>query len=336
MKDFEQLNGDSGWRAEVAAWSRHALAAHGISLTGEMTPAQVRPWSVVLTAPTTRGTVYFKAAPEAESYEARLAKELARLAPEDVPFVYAVDTQRGWWLGADGGENIRAKLKATRDLSEWQFALTQYAQLQRQLMPHVDDLLALDVPDRRPRHLPTVFDALLKDAPRAEHGDTDGLTPDELTQLDALRGPLADWCARVEASPIPMSLNHGDLNSGNVLQRDGHITFVDWGDASITHPFVSMRTPPISVENVLELPDEDPYTRPLRETYLAAWSDMLPMQELRALFCRVLRISPLVTAQAWARGIGQMTPARRAEYAYVIPSLLREFLNANESRYPYS
>lgn len=50
-----------GWRAEVIAWIHEALGRRRIRVTGPIEQPHVRPWSTVLRAPTSEGTVFFKA-----------------------------------------------------------------------------------------------------------------------------------------------------------------------------------------------------------------------------------------------------------------------------------
>jgi aminoglycoside phosphotransferase (APT) family kinase protein len=162
-----------------------------------------------------------------------------------------------------------------------------------------------------------------------------GLSSQEFAALHELLGPLTEWCAQLSASSIPNSLHHGDLNSGNVLKRNGKYAVVDWGDASLAHPFSLLRTVFVSVEIVLDLPDYDPATAPIRDAYLNAWRDYDSIENIRRVFALAYRTSSIVSMLSWYHSIVAMPADMRQEYEHVVPELLKEFLYADLSRYPY-
>lgn len=334
-KNFNELWHDPAWQAGVNAWARRELDRQGIRMQGELRETQVRPWSIVLHVPTDHGTVYFKAPPPKFKYEMAVTEKLAQWFPDRVPAVLAVEPEHGWWLARDGGESIRAHLKATRDFTEWIQALEMYAGMQMELAAHTDELRALGVPDRRPRTLPAQYARVLRDTPILRIDLPRGITADEFAQLQALQAPLAEWCETLEASRIPNSLHHGDLNNGNVLKRDGQYAIVDWGDCALAHPFSSLRTVFVSVEIVLDLPDYDPATAPLRDAYLNAWSHYDSFQNLMTNFKLAHRLSSLVSTLSWYEGITNMAAADAVEYEHVVPELLKEFLYAGIEAYPF-
>lgn len=335
MKTFPELWADADWRARANAWTQRALAEKNIGMQGELQETQVRPWSIVLHALTLQGKIFFKATPPVLGNELALTEHLAQWAPSVIPQIVGVERTEGWWLARDGGENIRANLQATRDLSEWCEALQSYAQVQMGLIDRVDEMIALGVPDRRPRTLPAQFDIVLDDMPLLRIDQEKGITADEYTRLRALAVPLAEWCAQLQAAKIPNSLHHGDLNSGNVLLHDGKFAFVDWGDASVAHPFASVRTALVSVEIVLALPDYDASTAPLRDAYLAAWSNYDSPENLMSVFRLAQRTSALVSCLSWYQFLKTLSPTDLVAYEHIVPSLLQEFLHADLDKYPF-
>lgn len=335
MSDFQQSWQDPAWRQGVNEWTHRTLSDRGIRVLGELQETQVRPWSIVLHAPTDQGKIYFKATPPDSAHELDATAALARWCPAVIPEVLGTEHSQGWWLARDGGDSIRARLKETRDLSEWNAAIALFAQLQMDVAPRTEELAALNVPDRRPHTLPAQYTALLTDAEILRVGLDKGLTTQEFAALQALSEPLADWCAQLSAFNIPNSLHHGDLNSGNVLKRNGRYAFVDWGDCSLAHPFSSLRTVFVSVEIVLDLPDYDPATAPLRDAYLRMWTKYEPIEHVRAAFALAQRQSSLVSALSWYSGIIHYAAEIRPDYEHVVPELLKEFLYADLEKYPF-
>ena len=187
------------------------IDAAGVRRTGPAELFRETPWSTVWRAPTPDGPVWLKAA----GFEAGLYGLLVRVVPDRVLHPLAVDTDRGWVLLPDGGE-------VPNDVAA---ALPAYAQLQRDLADHVDELLALGVPDMRPAVMP---DRL---------AEAERLTG---TDMSAVRGRFEETCGRLADAPGRASLDHNDLHSQNVLSGD---RFYDWGDAVVAHPFASMLVP---------------------------------------------------------------------------------------------
>ena len=86
-------------------------------------------------------------------------------APPNIPpgqFI-AVDAGRGWMLMRDGGEQLRASIRPTQDTKPWESVITRYAELQIGLAEHVDEILALGIPDHRLAVLPSLYSQLLAD-----------------------------------------------------------------------------------------------------------------------------------------------------------------------------
>jgi hypothetical protein len=326
---------DKSWRGRVNAWTGEQLTGESIVLQDELREVQVRPWSIVLTGTTNQGKIYFKATPPVSAFELELTERLAEWFPGSIPQVLAVERSEGWWLARDGGASFRENLKATRDLSEWIQAIELYARMQMDLAGRVEEMRTLGVPDRRPRTLPQQYAKVLDDHEILRIDREKGITSEEYARLRELAVPLQEWCEELEGGKIPNSLHHGDLNSGNVLERDGRYAFVDWGDASLAHPFSSLRTVFVSVEIVLDLPDYDPATRPLRDAYLNAWTNHDSIENIRKLFALAHRTSSLVSTLSWYHGIVEMPPEMRSEYAHVVPELLKEFLYADTGKYPF-
>lgn len=350
MKTFQDLWNDDAWRARANDWTRRVLAEKNIALRGELCETQVRLWSIVLNVETDQGKIFFKAAPPDARYEVALTEKLSQWTRQCVPPVLAVEHSQGWWLARDGGEAIRANLKATRDLTEWQQAIDEYAHAQMELAKHVDEMLALGVPDRRPRTIPARYENLLTDTATLRIDLEKGITSDEYARLHEMLPQLQEWCAQLEQGSIPLSLHHGDLNSGNVLRRDAHhgdlnsgnvlkhgtqYKFIDWGDASVAHPFFSIRTPLVSIELVLDLPDYDPFTAPVRDAYLNAWKQYDTRENIFSTFCTAQRVSEIVTALSWYQTVVTAPPDQRADYEHIVPSCLQALLNFDLEKYPF-
>lgn len=325
----------AGWPERAHAWIRAQLVLRDLRVAGAIETVHTRPWSIILRVPTTRGNFYFKALPDLFAYEAKLMQALAQWHPDSIPELVGVDITRGWMLMADGGERLREIVRATRDPSPWFQILPQYVALQSALSLRLDELLAMGLPDYRPRALPAHYETLLQDTPILRLDQPKGLTSEEYARLRALAPQVAAWSAQLSAINIPDSLDHGDLHDGNVFVRDGHYTFIDWGDCAVAHPFFSMRVVLIGNENSLGLPDLDPSLAPLRDAYLSAWTSYASMPELRRAFKLSHWLANLAGALKWYGFVANVSDELREEFASPVPELLRGLLIFDTAQYPF-
>ena len=319
---------DPIWQKKAHDWIHSEAEQRSIHITGEIEQPHAYPWSTVIRIPTQEGTLFFKATAAQTVYESALTKKLAEWYPDCMPDLLAVDTAHGWMLMRDGGAQLRASIRPTQDIKPWEPVITRYAELQIGLAEHVSEILALGIPDRRPAMLPALFAKLLADEEILMIGQEKGLTSDEFQQVQNLTSRFEQICADLSALGIPESLNHGDFHDGNVLLKNGRITFFDWGDASVTHPFVSLRTFFVSIEISLKLDDYafTPEMSGLLDRYLEPWQKFASKEALLSAYRFSKPVASIVSALGWYRTISTLEGSLRAEYAGVVPELLREFL----------
>jgi aminoglycoside/choline kinase family phosphotransferase len=320
---------DSEWQRGAHAWIRAQASRRSIQIIGDIQQPHAYAWSTVMRVETSEGTLFFKATAPETIYEIALTEELAGWFPDCLPELVALDTARGWMLMRDGGEQLRASIRPTGDLKPWEPVITRYAELQIGLAEHVDEILALGIPDHRPAALPALYSKLLTDKESLMLDQEKGLTSDEFHQLQNLTTHFEQICADLTAFGIPDSLNHGDFHDGNVLLKNGRITFFDWGDASVTHPFVSLRTFFVSMEISLKLDDWAPPTpemTALLNRYLESWERFAPSEQLLTIYHLSRPVASIAKTLAWHQGISRMPASVRQEYAWIVPEVLREFM----------
>jgi len=329
MTDQTQINWhDPVWQKQAHEWIRFQADSHSIQITGEIEQPHVYHWSTVMRMPSSEGTVYFKATAGETIHEITLTQKLAAWFPELAPVLIAVDTAQGWMLMRDGGEPLRASIRPTKDIKPWKPVIKEYAKLQIGLAEHVDEMLALGIPDHRLATLPALYSQLLTDAESLRVDKEKGLTSDEFQQLKNLTSRFEQICADLSAYGIPESINHGDFHDGNVLLKDGCIIFFDWGDADVTHPFVSLRTLWVSIEIALELDDYifTPEMAELLDHYLEPFEKFASKEELKMAYALSKPVASVVKALAWHHSIKQMKESIRADYIHIVPAVLQEFL----------
>jgi hypothetical protein len=260
--------------------------------------------------PTTDGLAWFKACERQQAFEARLTAQLAGRWPALLPRILAHDAARGWLLLGDAGLRV-GDLGNPPEL--WERVLPRYAELQIGERAFVEDHLAHGVLDLRVERLPAGYAAMLtRDLP---------LERAELEALRRFEQRFAELCVQLAAESPGDSIQHDDLHVHAVFVRETpagqELRVLDWGDASIGHPFFSPYVTFRFLERVNGLEPGDPWFARLRDAYLEPWgSGLVPAFE------RALRIAAFSHCVAWLRHRDPLTREQRAafdeEYAVIL------------------
>ncbi|HSJ88670.1 MAG TPA: phosphotransferase [Anaerolineales bacterium] len=320
---------DPNWQRQAHAWIRSQTEMNSLLLTGEIEQPHAYAWSTVMRVPTNKGMLFFKATAGETIYEIALTEKLAAWFPDCLPELIAVDAARGWMLLRDGGEQLRVLIRPTQDVKPWEPVITRYADLQIELTQHVPEILALGIPDYRLSVLPDLYAQLLADPSSSMIDQEKGLASKEYQQVQNLTERFKGICAELDTFGLPASLNHGDFHDGNVLIKDGRVTFFDWGDANMTHPFMSLRTFFVSMEIALQLDDYAPATPEmiqLLDRYLERWEAFASKERLLAAYNLSRPVASIVKALSWHQTISQLDGSLREKYAWILPELWREFM----------
>jgi phosphotransferase family enzyme len=289
-------------RAAVEDWIR----VH-VQPVGTIETAHERPWATVLRVPLADGVAWFKACAPVQAFEPRLTARLFARWPDRVAEVLGYDEERAWLLLADAGTRIR---ELGNPPETWLVALPLYAELQRSEAAHTHDHLAHGVPDLRLETLPARYEDLLRhDLP---------LDPDEIRRLREFAPRFAELCDELAAHDVPETVQHDDLHMANVYAQGERLRVLDWGDASISHPFASLVVTFRFLEERNKLPPADPWFARLRDAYLEPWGPGLD-----GVFALATRVGTFAHAFAWARQRDHLPEEARAEFDRWYPIVLR-------------
>lgn len=311
------------------AWLHDQSEALDFRLEGELEIVQDRPWSTVARIPSNIGPLFLKACGIWSHFEPMLVRHLADWHPDCNPRVLAIDAGRSWLLMQDAGLRLRSVITLENAVDHWEPILTRYARLQIDLAGRIDALEEIGIPDRRLTQLPELVAALLNDEGMLHIDQPQGLTRAEVEQLHAFQPRLARMCSELDQLGIPASINHGDFHDANIFLKDKDYIFADWGDASLAHPFFSLRTVFVSLENSLGIEEGGPLQHELREVYLAAWSQVAPHEIVQRAYALASRIWALSSLFGWYQWLRDSPLELRTPYLDVIPSLLMELFDSS-------
>ncbi|MGH3084866.1 MAG: phosphotransferase [Gaiellaceae bacterium] len=244
-----------------------------------------RPWATVLRVPLADGVVWFKACAPVQSFEPYLTAELFARWPDRVPEVLAYDEERAWLLLVDAGRPVGALGNPPQ---AWLTALPLYAELQHGEAARARDHLAHGVPDLRLATLPARYEELVQlDLP---------LKRDEICRLRDFAPRFAELCDELAAYDVPETIQHDDLHHANLYAQGSRVRVLDWGDASISHPFASLVVTFRFLEERTKLAPGDPWFTRLRDAYLEPWG-----RDLRDAFALAVRVGTFARPIAYMR-----------------------------------
>jgi hypothetical protein len=271
-----------------------------------------RPWATVLRVPLAHGAAWFKACAPVQAFEPRLTAGLHARWPDRVVEVLAHDEDRGWLLMADAGMPVTA---VGNPVDAWLAALPRYAELQIGEAGHVPAHLAGGVPDLRLATLADRYEELLQlELP---------LAPEESLRVRAFAPRFAALCDELGAFGVPETIQHDDLHHGNLYFDDRGTRVLDWGDASIGHPFMSLVVTFRFLEERGPLAAGDPWFARLRDAYLEPWGPGLT----EAFGC-ALAVGGFARAIAYVRQRAALPPEFLVRFDSDFSTVLRRALAA--------
>ncbi|WP_062999345.1 hypothetical protein [Nocardia mikamii] len=250
-------------------WATAELGKLGLTVAGAHEMRR-RDWTLLARIDTDRGAVWAKASARAFAHEGPLLEALDRLVPGAAPKPLAVQRENGWFLGRDGGETMRTGPLDRQFASDgtdappprppgWESVLRSYAALQHTLCTHAESLRDTGTPYLPPARLIEVYRHFADRPPGLEHAIESAAA--ELAQYDRL------------------SVEHNDLYPGHVFRTTAAV--FDWGDALLTHPFLSVRT----------------FRDPHRAAYFDAWRELATVTDREVELAE--RLAPLTTLHSW-------------------------------------
>jgi Phosphotransferase enzyme family len=312
----------SAFIEEARSWVAAQLAPRGSRLDDDWEQPHARVWSSTIRFQTTEGRVWFKVNGSVTAYEAPLVTLLDELCPGLAPEMIAHDPARAWSLTRDAGPVLRSIARPDALWEYWERLLARYGEAQLALAEHRLRLLSTGIPERGPAQLPVEYRRLLERLAGLPVEDG-GLTRGQASALERLLPAYDDWSAELAASLVPDSLQHDDLHSNNVcwpgkVDDPASARIVDWGDASVGHPFKTMLATLNSIAFHAGLLGDRPSTSPgrswdprvlrIRDAYLEPFAGHANREELLRWVALARSTGCVTRALAWESAL-QDAPA---------------------------
>lgn len=317
----------NSWLEQVAIWVQEQIEQRGWHMAQAIDVVHQRPWSTFARIMTDRGVVYFKAPAPMFAYEAGLTQALSKWRPDCTVPLLAVHLEHGWILSAHAGVTLRQLTRSVEQIPHWLKLLPLYSELQIELANRVPELLALDLPDRRLAHLPQLYAGLLEATDSLCIGSE--LSPAEYQQLHDGHTRFTAECEALASYNLPETITHEEVHENNVLLGSGRYIFTDWSDSSVSHPFFSMLVTLRATAHWLNLGEQGPELRQMRDAYLEPWTKFETRDKLSSALEIAYRLGMVNRALSWHQGLGRLSPEIREPYADTIPGWLKDYLQAS-------
>jgi Phosphotransferase enzyme family len=284
--------GKPGWIESLFGWVDQEIRPLGLHFTGKFQQLNASPTFSLIRMETTGTAMWFKATGEPNAHELSVSVALARLFPNHVPRIVGVHLPWNAWLSE---EVARTPLDQTLDCSAWERAAEQLAELQIASIGKTAELMNAHAKDLRIRSLQKQIDPFLARMSQLMAAQ-EKQTPRPLfeSELRTLAERLKESFALLEHFGLPDTLGQIDMNPGNILVSDHGCAFLDWAEASVTHPFVTFE---YLREHLVRRSIEGPAAgESLTRAYLRPWTSLYSPKEL----ARALALSPLIAVFIYA------------------------------------
>ncbi|HEY6743914.1 MAG TPA: aminoglycoside phosphotransferase family protein [Lapillicoccus sp.] len=291
---------EPGGLDHLPAWVDAALRAHARRRTGPLRQRKTWNLSVVVTAPTDGGQIWFKATPSFLADEGGVIRRVAQADPDIVPVVVAHDPgRRALLMDQVPGEDQFG----LADEAVLEAMVRRWVGVQAALTGDVEHALAIGARDlRRWSLLAALEDLVGRIEVRAALDDSD---------LEAVETLVADLPRRLDdvaACGLPDSVLHGDMHPGN-WRRDGdRLTLLDWGDVAVGNPMLDQRA---FVERLA-----DPSLRErIAQLWAGLWREAVPGGDPGRAAALLAPVAELAAAATYQRFLDHIEATERVYHA---------------------
>lgn len=290
---------------EVEAWIQSKAQSHNWKLTGRFRQFNASASFSLIRFETTGPALWFKAVGPPNTREFPITVTLAQLFPAFVPSIIATHELWNAWLTieADGSH-----LDERSEIALWERAVTSLADLQIRSAERTEELIDAGCRDLR---IPAligcvdpfleVVEALMKKQPKVPPPIL------EKQELVVLAAEIENACTRLRGLGFPDTLVHLDFNPGNILVSSTSCVFLDWAEACVSSPFLTLQYlfehyRRSNSENSVGLSE-------LVSSYTEIWRSVAASEQIAEAF----EVAPLLAVFAYAVGNDAWRDAKRLE-----------------------
>jgi len=287
--------GRPGWIEELSSWVQHEIEPYGLRLNGEFRQLNASPTFALLRLKTNVQAVWFKAVGEPNLREFPIAVALSRLFPGFVPTVIATHPAWHGWVTA---EFPGSTLDEVPNACAWEQAAQTLAELQVASVGMTGQLLDAGSQDVRVASLLALVDPFMEVMSQLmeQQQKTPPSTLDR-NELRTLGRQIKDVLSDLAELDFPDTLGHLDFNPGNILCSADQCIFLDWAEAYVGPPFLTLE---YLREHLLRLRSEGTnLDADVVKPYETTWRRIISPETVSP----ALDLAPVLAVFAYASGI---------------------------------
>lgn len=299
-----------GWIEDAQRWIQSSINDHEVIFTGEIRQLNGGGAFCLLRLGTQSGPAYWiKGVGEPNEHEFSITSYLARHCPEFLPPVVATRSDWNAWVMEEYGSSLHS----SDSLDDFERAVYQLANLQKELIGKSEQLLAAQCADHRAGALDSQIDEIIEYLEGAMRQQTSAKAPPlSASRLCEIRRVLHDVCFALDELRIPDSLIHNDISPGSILGNGTNCVFTDWCEAYVGNPFITFEQ--FCVHVTRKTDNSESWIRSLKKIYRSCWVDVLTERQ----FDGVFRIVPLISVLSYLYGRGDwLHSPRRNDPAFL-------------------
>lgn len=285
---------------DMIKWAEESLVSKGYIIQKAPEIIQKTPYSSVIRFLTSVGHVYLKQTPPTLFLEVEIMKLLFNQFHANVPEIIAENKMFNCFLMRDCGNSLRESLKINFQPELLCKGVKRYTDIQRKVEGQTNTFIEFGVPDWRLEKLPDLY---LKLIAEEELLIQDGMTINELKNLQELHSVLVSIAELLSSYKIPETLDHCDFHDNNMLVANNmqDVTIIDWGETVVSHPFFALISFISTVAYRYKLQETSDTFIGLEDACFKNWLEIVPRNVLLEAMRLTKKIWPIYSALGYYR-----------------------------------
>jgi hypothetical protein len=264
-----------GWINEAIAWLESATQRKLSSKSDINQYNAGGPFSLVRFHTEDDCDYWLKATGEPNAHELPVTRLLSKLGTAYLPEMISHKPAWNAWLMSGEATPIKElPVETSRLFRLLEDAVSCMAKLQMKTAGRGLDLLDAGAFDQGMEVFQKHSEALFDYLQRAMSLQTSTKVPRlDKPRLQEIHTIFKDACRRMEDLDLPQTIVHGDMNCGNVLTGCGYCQFIDWSEAYVGNPLITLQH--LLLFNRVENPEVRAFIScVLKNRYRDAWLAM--------------------------------------------------------------
>jgi len=294
-----------GWFSELRNWIESVVEPIGLHVNGRFQQLNASASFSLIRFETDGPALWFKAVGEPNQREFTITCLLTQLFPEYLPRILGRRPDWNGWLSREAPGKL---LSDVQEQVLWEQASASLAKLQIQSIDRGSQVLGAGARDLGSAALSKLIQPFISVVAQLMERQTK-VPPSILDRKDlsALADSLQSAVDATKAIGIPETIVHLDLNPGNIIGSENRCAFLDWAEAYVGNPLLSL-------EYLLEHtrrtfgPDSAVVIQ-MTAAYCAQWDEVVSP----AAIADALAFAPLLAVFAYAAGNDVLKESQRLE-----------------------